>query len=139
MTADPAAAARPAASMSSAARRSTAAKAPAPARPATEALPSTRAISAAPIPEASVASTARGDTLAGAARVDAAGPRADDARGSERPSLVPILTRPAVAPAAPRVHIGRLEVIVVAPAEPAVRPAPRDRTAVSSRRYLRNA
>jgi hypothetical protein len=41
--------------------------------------------------------------------------------------------------AAPRVHIGRLEVIVVAPSQPPARPAQRSSADVASRRYLRNA
>jgi hypothetical protein len=42
-------------------------------------------------------------------------------------------------PPAPRVQIGRLEVIVVAPSDPAPRPArPRDAD-LASRRYLRQA
>jgi hypothetical protein len=41
--------------------------------------------------------------------------------------------------AAPRVHIGRLEVIVVAPSQPPARPAQRGWADLASRRYLRNA
>ena len=52
---------------------------------------------------------------------------------SERPSPMP---EPV---AAPRVHIGRLEVIVVAPSQPSARPAQRSSADLASRRYLRNA
>ena len=52
---------------------------------------------------------------------------------SERPSPMP---EPV---AAPRVHIGRLEVIVVAPSQPPARPAQRSSADLASRRYLRNA
>jgi hypothetical protein len=58
-----------------------------------------------------------------------------DARGPERP----VTLQAAPAAALPRVHIGRLEVIVLAPREPTVRPSPTGLPNLSSRRYLRNA
>jgi hypothetical protein len=59
--------------------------------------------------------------------------RAIEPRRPERPSPIP---EPL---AAPRVHIGRLEVIVVAPSQPPARPAQRSSADIASRRYLRNA
>jgi hypothetical protein len=59
--------------------------------------------------------------------------RTIEPRSPERPSPMPEPVAP------PRVHIGRLEVIVVAPSQPPARPAQRGSADLASRRYLRNA
>ena len=86
---------------------------------------------APPVPPAEPRATpaARSDSLVPTPRVEVS----PSARAIERPSPMP---EPV---AAPRVHIGRLEVVVVAPAQPPAWPAQRGSADLASRRYLRNA
>jgi len=89
-----------------------------------------------PIPPAEPRATpaARNESLVPAPPVEVSpSARTIEPRRPELPSPMP---EPV---AAPRVHIGRLEVIVVAPSQPRARPAQRGSADLASRRYLRNA
>jgi hypothetical protein len=87
-----------------------------------------------PLAEPRATPAARSESLVPAPRVEVSpSARALEPRRPERPSPTP---EPV---AAPRVHIGRLEVIVVAPSQPSTRPAQRSSADLASRRYLRNA
>jgi ribonuclease E len=89
-----------------------------------------------PIPPAvpQAAPAVRNETLVPAPRVEVSpSARAVEPRRPEPPSPMP---EPV---AAPRVHIGRLEVIVVASSQPPAWPAQRGSADLASRRYLRNA
>jgi hypothetical protein len=105
------------------------------------ALQATRAAALAPTPLAPIppaapraAAAARNESLVPAPGVEVSpSARTIEPRRPERPSPMP---EPA---AAPRVYIGRLEVIVVAPSPPPARPARRGSADLASRRYLRNA
>jgi hypothetical protein len=88
--------------------------------------------------EAPATPTVRSQPFAPASNVEAPPSAAtSEPRHRERPSPVPAAGKPVAVE--PRVHIGRLEVIVAAPAEPPLaRPAQRG-SPLTSRRYLRNA
>jgi hypothetical protein len=80
---------------------------------------------------------ARSEPLVPALRTEAASSRRDiEPHRPEWSSPIPAAAEPV---AAPRVHIGRLEVIVVASPQPPARTAQRSSTNLASRRYLRNA
>lgn len=101
----------------------------------------TRAVTPTPtlmdaIPPAEPRATpaARNDSLVPAPRVEISpSTPAVEPHRPERPSPMP---EPVVARG---VHIGRLEVIVVAPSQPPAQPAQRGSADLASRRYLRNA
>jgi len=89
---------------------------------------------AVPAPLEPIPPAARYESFVPSPRAEVSpGARAREPRRPERPSPMP---EPV---AAPRVHIGRLEVIVVAPPQPPARPAQRGSADLASRRYLRNA
>jgi hypothetical protein len=91
-------------------------------------------LEAIPPAEPQATPAARSDSLVPAPRVEISpSARANEPRRPERPS-------PTTEPVAARgVHIGRIEVIVVAPSQPPARPAQRGPADLASRRYLRNA
>jgi hypothetical protein len=96
--------------------------------------PTPTLLEAIPPAEPQATPAARSDSLVPAPRVEISpSARATEPRRPERPS-------PMTEPVAARgVHIGRLEVIVVAPSQPPARPAQRGPADLASRRYLRNA
>ena len=98
------------------------------------AAPTPTLLEAIPAAEPQATPAARSDSLVPAPRVEISpSARATEPRRPERPS-------PMTEPVAARgVHIGRLEVIVVAPSQPPARPAQRGPADLASRRYLRNA
>ena len=98
------------------------------------AAPTPTLLEAIPPAEPRATPAARSDSLVPAPRVEISpSARATEPRRPERPS-------PMTEPVAARgVHIGRLEVIVVAPSQPPARPAQRGPADLASRRYLRNA
>ena len=98
------------------------------------AAPTPTLLEAIPPAEPRATPAARSDSLVPAPRVEISpSARAIEPRRPERPS-------PMTEPVAARgVHIGRLEVIVVAPSQPPARPAQRGSADLASRRYLRNA
>ena len=106
---------------------------PASSQPTRAAAPTATLLEAMP-PAESRATPAARNSLVPAPRVEISpSARAIEPRRPERPSPTP---EPL---AAPRVHIGRLEVIVAAPSQPPARPAQRSSADIASRRYLRNA
>ena len=98
------------------------------------AAPTPTLLEAIPPAEPQATPAARSDSLVPAPRVEISpSARAIEPRRPERPS-------PMTEPVAARgVHIGRIEVIVVAPSQPPARPAQRGPADLASRRYLRNA
>jgi hypothetical protein len=98
------------------------------------AAPTPTLLEAIPPAEPKATPAARSDSLVPAPRVEISpSARAIEPRRPERPS-------PMTEPVAARgVHIGRIEVIVVAPSQPPARPAQRGPADLASRRYLRNA
>ena len=98
------------------------------------AAPTPTLLEAIPAAEPQATPAARSDSLVPAPRVEISpSARAIEPRRPERPS-------PMTEPVAARgVHIGRIEVIVVAPSQPPARPAQRGPADLASRRYLRNA
>jgi hypothetical protein len=96
--------------------------------------PTPTLLEAIPPAEPQATPAARSDSLVPAPRVEISpSARATEPRRPERPS-------PMTEPVAARgVHIGRIEVIVVAPSQPPARPAQRGPADLASRRYLRNA
>jgi len=103
-------------------------------QPTRTAAPTPTLLEAIPPAEPRATPAARNDSLIPAPRVEISpSARAIEPRRPERPSPMP-------EPVATRgVHIGRLEVIVVAPSQPPARPAQRGSADLASRRYLRNA
>lgn len=107
---------------------------PAAPQPTRAVAPTPTLLEAIPPTEPRATPTARNDSVVPAPRVEISpSARAVEPRGPERPSPMPESV------AAPRVHIGRLEVIVAAPSQPPARPAQRSSADIASRRYLRNA
>jgi hypothetical protein len=107
---------------------------PASPQPTRAAAPTPAPLEAMPSTEPRATPAARNNSLVPAPRVESSpSARAIEPRRPERPSPTP---EPL---AAPRVHIGRLEVIVAAPSQPPARPAQRSSADIASRRYLRNA
>ena len=98
------------------------------------AAPTPTLLGAIPPAEPQATPAARSDSLVPAPRVEISpSARAIEPSRPERPS-------PMTEPVAARgVHIGRIEVIVVAPSQPPARPAQRGPADLASRRYLRNA
>ena len=98
------------------------------------AAPTPTLLEAIPPAEPQATPAARSDSLVPAPRVESSpSARAIEPSRPERPS-------PMTEPVAARgVHIGRIEVIVVAPSQPPARPAQRGPADLASRRYLRNA